>query len=432
MDKLRLIKENEEQFKKHFEEIKNLEIQEKERNLDNMILQSNIEQKRQKKAEIYLMELRKKASAENSGLIKKESKNKFHENLNNFVFNQIFDGSYDDFIIEENFMKYNQNENEFENINNLDDKYPNEQINEYEDKSFTDISNDNMNNNINNNMNYNKNDNINYFINNNINNDIPNEFSNNFNSNSINILSNKISKNQRNNIFDNNIKESHTNLQNKEKEIFTPFGINTKIEPGNNKNLNYTIQKNNNIDIFNSNSCEQSELSNKINNFLKDLNEKLNLNYSENNFIKNNNNFKKGKSNINKNQNIKKHSNLGNEEEGNKINYKEMISKIFNQPYTFNLKKQANINNNNTNINKTNYNNYENYKPIEELRIKPAGWKPKKGTASYNISTAIKKNKGKKEYTAHTYSTVLKIKNINQNKKRKSKMIYLYIKLIIF
>ena len=46
MDKFRLIRENEEQFKKHLEEIKNLEIQEKEQRIDNMILQSNYKQKK--------------------------------------------------------------------------------------------------------------------------------------------------------------------------------------------------------------------------------------------------------------------------------------------------------------------------------------------------------------------------------------------------
>ena len=71
-----------------------------------------------------------------------------------------------------------------------------------------------------------------------------------------------------------------------------------------------------------------------------------------------------------------------------------------------------------------NYNNYENYEPIEELRIKPTGWKQEKETAAYNISKALQENKGKKEYTAHTYSTVQKIKNLNQNKKTKSKLYY--------
>ena len=444
MDKFRLIRENEEQFKRHLEEIENLKIQEKEQNIDNMILLSNIEQKKQNKEEKYLIELRKKASAENSGLIKKESNNNLYGNLNNFVFNQIYDDSNDDFINKDNFLQYNQNENEFENINNLDDKYPNEQIIEYEDKSFTDISNDNLNNNnndmnknlnknINNNMNCNKNCNTNYSMNNNINNDIPNEFSNNFNNN---ILSNNISKNQRNNLFDNINKQSQTNLENKENQIFKYFGINKKIESENSKNLNNNIQKNNNINIFNNNNCEQGELSNKINNFLKDLNEKLNLNYCENNFTKDNNNFNGEKINNNKNQNFKKHSNIGkaigkflesDKEEGNKlINYNEMVSKVLDQPYTSNLKKSANLNNNNTNLNKTNYKNYENYKPIKELRIKPVGWKPEKFTASYKISKAIKENKGKKEYSAHTYSTVQKIKNITQKKKKKSKIIYLY------
>ena len=77
MDKLKLIRENEEQFKKHLQDIENLEIQQKEQNINNMILQSNQHYQKQNDAEKYLMELRKKASAENSGLIKN------HLNLNN-------------------------------------------------------------------------------------------------------------------------------------------------------------------------------------------------------------------------------------------------------------------------------------------------------------------------------------------------------------
>lgn len=53
MDKLRLIRENEEQFKKHLEEIENLEIQQKEQNMDNMILQSNEEQKAEQSRKIF-------------------------------------------------------------------------------------------------------------------------------------------------------------------------------------------------------------------------------------------------------------------------------------------------------------------------------------------------------------------------------------------
>ena len=281
MDKCRLIRENEEQFKKHLEEIKNLEIQEKEQRIDNMILQSNYKQKKQEKAEKYLTGLRKKAWAENSGLIKKESNdNKLHENLNNYIFNQIYDDMNDDFVNEDNCLQYNPNENKFENINNFDDKYPNEQINEYEDKSITDISNDNINNKISNdiinNINNNKNSNTNYCMNNNINNDIANEFSNNFNNNisnninsyPINIISNNISKNYKNNKFDNTDKKSQTDSQNKENQIFSSFGINKKIRSENSKNINNNMQGNNNIDIFNNNNYEQ-KLTNKINNFIK-------------------------------------------------------------------------------------------------------------------------------------------------------------------
>jgi hypothetical protein len=255
-------------------------------------------------------------------------------------------------------------------------------------------------------------------------------------------MSNNISTNQRNNISDNINKKSQTDSQNKENPVFISFGLNKKMELENSKNLNNNIQNNNNIDIFNNNNYEQRESSNKINNFLKDLNEKLNLNTETENDLMLDNKYTNEESNNNNiNQSIKKHPNLGkviekylesDEEEDNKVNYNEMVSKIFNQPYTPNFKKNANINNNDYNLNKMNvnnnnkdknYNNYENYEPIEELRIKPTGWKQEKETAAYNISKALQENKGKKEYTAHTYSTVQKIKNINQNKKTKSKYI---------
>ena len=109
-----------------------------------------------------------------------------------------------------------------------------------------------------------------------------------------------------------------------------------------------------------------------------------------------------------------------------------MVNKIFNQQYTPNFKKNINSNNNkiNTNINtmnmnfiknNQNINNLENLDQIEELKIKPTGWN--KESTSYNINKALQENKGKKEYTAHTYSTIQKIKNINQKKKVKSKNI---------
>ena len=55
------------------------------------------------------------------------------------------------------------------------------------------------------------------------------------------------------------------------------------------------------------------------------------------------------------------------------------------------------------------------------MKIKPLGWK--KNTNAYmNINNAIQENRGKKEYTAHTYSTIQKIKKNNDNKnKKKSK-----------
>ena len=197
------------------------------------------------------------------------------------------------------------------------------------------------------------------------------------------------------------------------------------------------MKDNTNIDIFNNNNYEQ-KLTNKINNFIKELNEKLNINYSEHNLIKdNNNNLNEEKTNNNKNQNIKKHSNLGKtmgkylksyKGEENKKNYNEIVRKIFNQTYTPYFKKNSKINNNNTNINRMN--KYENYESIEKLRKKHARWRPKKGISSYNIRKAIQENKGKKEYRAHTYSSVKKIKNINQKKKTKSKIIYLYINIL--
>ena len=101
------------------------------------------------------------------------------------------------------------------------------------------------------------------------------------------------------------------------------------------------------------------------------------------------------------------------------------MNKVINQPYTPNFKKNSNINQNNINNNYNNINNNE--IPIEEMRIKPSGWK--NNNAYMNINKAVQENKGKKEYTAHTYSTIQKIKNLNDKKKKKSKKKYY---LIIF
>ena len=46
-------------------------------------------------------------------------------------------------------------------------------------------------------------------------------------------------------------------------------------------------------------------------------------------------------------------------------------------------------------------------------------------SATYNINKAIQDNQGRKEYTAHTYSTIQKIKN-NKPKKEKSKIYIIY------
>ena len=60
---------------------------------------------------------------------------------------------------------------------------------------------------------------------------------------------------------------------------------------------------------------------------------------------------------------------------------------------------------------------------MEDMKIKPKGWN--KNTNAYkNINNAIQENRGKKEYTAHTYSTIQKIKNPNDKNKKKSKNIF--------
>ena len=110
---------------------------------------------------------------------------------------------------------------------------------------------------------------------------------------------------------------------------------------------------------------------------------------------------------------------LESDDEGNNQNYNEIRNKVNYQQYTPNFKKNANINNQN-NINKNN-------DQIEDMKIKPLGWK--KNTNAYmNINNAIQENRGKKEYTAHIYSTIQKIKNVNDNKnKKKSKILFFNI-----
>ena len=44
-----------------------------------------------------------------------------------------------------------------------------------------------------------------------------------------------------------------------------------------------------------------------------------------------------------------------------------------------------------------------------------------------NINKAVQENKGRKEYTAHTYSTIQKIKNVKDKNKKKSKNIIILI-----
>ena len=189
MDKLKLIRQNEEQFKKHLQDIQNLEIQQQEQNINKMILESKEENKKQKEAEKYLLELRQKACAENAGLFNKNldignNKNmKLHENLNNFVFNQIYDDSDDDYEKEDNVLQYNINDNDLELKNNikLNDLNNDERENNFNTKNYN-----NMINNLNNNMNnFSKDNNLNY---NDYNDDNSNILSNNFPNNINNIL----------------------------------------------------------------------------------------------------------------------------------------------------------------------------------------------------------------------------------------------------
>ena len=115
---------------------------------------------------------------------------------------------------------------------------------------------------------------------------------------------------------------------------------------------------------------------------------------------------------------------LESDEEENNQNYNEVMNKVINQPYTPNFKRNSNLNQNKINNNEINNNNEI---PMEEMKIKPSGWK--NNAAYMNINKAVQENRGRKEYTAHTYSTIQKIKNLNDKKKKKSKKKYY---LIIF
>ena len=89
------------------------------------------------------------------------------------------------------------------------------------------------------------------------------------------------------------------------------------------------------------------------------------------------------------------------------ISQKEVLEAMLNQ---------NNLNNNINNINEI---------PMEEMKIKPSGWN--NNAAFININRAVQENRGKKEYTAHTYSTIQKIKNLNEKKKKKSKKLNYFI-----
>ena len=318
MEKLKLIRENAEKFKKHVEEIEKLEIQkkEKEENLNKIILQQNEENEQYNKAEKYLKSLVQKSSAENSGLLsKKNYNNKLHENLNNFVFNQIYNDSD-----EENKDEDNMNNSK----NNSDEK-------------------------------------------------------------------------------------------NNNKNVFISFAIKNKKDEINNNNINSIDKK--------KEQKEQKESlnsnTNQINTFIKNLNEKLNINYSDLNINdvgnnnNNNNNISPKEINNSKNNNSKK-ENLGKviekyiESDDDKNNINNIDNQSY-QPYTPNFKNLKK--NQNQNIIKSNENDNE---IIEEMKIKPS-------KAVLKINKALNENRGKKEYTAHTYSTIQKIKNINDNKNKPKK-----------
>ena len=65
MDKLKIIRENAAQFKKHIQELENLESKKRDQNDNNIMPKQNQENKKQNDAENYLKELAQKASSEN-------------------------------------------------------------------------------------------------------------------------------------------------------------------------------------------------------------------------------------------------------------------------------------------------------------------------------------------------------------------------------
>ena len=113
MDKLKLIRENADLFKKHVQDMENLENQKIEQNKNEQIFQLNEKNKSQSEAEKYLKSLAQKASNEN--INNNNKNNNLHENLNNFVFNQIYDDSEDDYEKDDNVLQYNNNVENVEN-----------------------------------------------------------------------------------------------------------------------------------------------------------------------------------------------------------------------------------------------------------------------------------------------------------------------------
>ena len=385
MDKLKLIRENEQKFKQHLQNIQDTENQKKDSKLDAILMQANISQQQHNEAERYLMNLRQKAQVENSNLLlnqkekSENNNNKLHQNLNNFVFDQIYDESD------------NEKEADYQNDDNLLFKKKYDYL--FENK------------------------NENNFCSNN-NNDVVN-IGENLNSKEI---IEKPENNNYNNCLNNNYNEQ---LKEKDNNVFISFGLNK-----NNNDNNYVNQ--------NRKKLEQINSSNEINNFINDLNSKLNINVSNKNA-----NSIKDNSNINNNQvgNIpeKKHKNLGKMIE-NYLEYDDpdenleiLNQKIFNnQPYTPNFKFTNNyINENCLNLNDNNQNNNYGEKinnnnilyPQDDIvKITP---KNIRNITEDKIKKACDENRNKKAYTAYTYSNIQKIKE-QPKKNVKSKSLIFY------
>ena len=392
MERLKLFHENEEKLKKHLQNILDSEIQQKENKLDEVLLKANISHRQHNDAEKYLKNLLQKAQVENSKLFFnqkekfKNNNNQLHQNLNNFVFNQINDDSD------------NENESEKQNDDNLLFK-----------KKYYYLFENKIDNN--------------FFLNNNK--DMLN-ICDNFNSNELN-------EKPENNNFSNNSNNFNKQPNERYSNVFDSFGI------INNNNDNNYINQNRKI-------LERSNSSNEINNFINDLNFKLNINNSikkgsliqdnnnENNFTNINN---KQLENIpeNKNKNLGKiiENNLENDDP--EKNLKLLNHKIFNdQTYTPNFKfNHNNINEKYSHLNENDRNkiydklikdNYIPYSSNDKTKIKP---KKMRSTIEDKIKKACDENKSKKSYTAYTYSMIQKIKG-PQKKNVKSKLLFFIFK----